>query len=347
MTRPVLLRPECVTAAAGDVVVGLLLSQITYWSSPTATGESKLKVQRDGVYWIAKTREQWMAETGLTLKQYKRAITVLKSRHLVAVKVMRFGGLAQSHLRLVQPIAHKTPVAPEGPSGWSLRDHPNRSTYSTNREDDQIDLAQCRSRSTRARSTLDLKTLREEGRNIEIERIEVREVQKEEVQVSSKQVPWHRHGIRRGWMMKAADVLKTYQTPAKSSLQAFWKGRMATIHGGYQKPLTGKQCGQLKQLSKYLGDQTKPVIDYVLNHWWKFATQAAAAAGTSCPADPDIGFLLKHHAVAVNLLVPAAEVKKTPPPPPVQLLAPKTDEEPVHNVSSQELTALLDGLKSP
>jgi hypothetical protein len=147
--------------------------------------------------------------------------------------------------------------------------------------------------------------------------------------------------------MKAADVLKAHQAPAKSSLQAFWKARMTTIHGGYQKPLTGKQCGQLKMLSKYLGDQTKPVIDYALNHWWKFATQAAAAAGTSCPADPDIGFLLKHHAVAVNLLVPAAEVKKTPPPLPVQLIAPKTDEEPVHSVSSQELTTLLDGLKSP
>ena len=40
MKHPVLLRPECVTLG-GDVVVGLLLSQIVYWYQPDAKGKSE------------------------------------------------------------------------------------------------------------------------------------------------------------------------------------------------------------------------------------------------------------------------------------------------------------------
>ena len=110
--------------------------------------------------------------------------------------------------------------------------------------------------------------------------------------------------IKRGWMMKAADILKAHQAPTTGSLGAYWKSRCALVEKGYQKPLTGKEAGQLKLLSNYLGDQTRPVIAYAVEHWWKFASRAGAAAGTSFPADPNIGFLLKHHAVAVNLLTP-------------------------------------------
>ena len=52
--------------------------------------------------WIAKTREQWMEETGLTLKQYKRAIGVLKKKGLIQIKIKRFKGVAMSHLRLTE-----------------------------------------------------------------------------------------------------------------------------------------------------------------------------------------------------------------------------------------------------
>lgn len=148
--------------------------------------------------------------------------------------------------------------------------------------------------------------------------------------------------------MKAEDVLKTKQASTSGNLGAYWKSRCALVQQGYQKPLTSKQQGQLKQLYKYLGDQTKPVIAYAVEHWWKFASHAGYAAGTNFPADPEIGFLLKHHAVAVNLLTPEVT---TPPPPleatPVQSVATGTEKEAVYVPSSQELTELLGGLKSP
>jgi len=41
---------------ADDLVAGLLLSQIVYWYLPSKEGRSKLRVFKDGYYWIAKTR---------------------------------------------------------------------------------------------------------------------------------------------------------------------------------------------------------------------------------------------------------------------------------------------------
>ena len=150
--------------------------------------------------------------------------------------------------------------------------------------------------------------------------------------------------------MNAAEVLKTKQAPDDGSLEGFWKARCALVTGTWQRALTGKERGQLAHLRKYLGDQTKPVIDYAINHWWKFASQAGAAAGTTFPGEPTIGFLLKYHAVAVNLLIVQAEKKSPLPTPvetPVQLIAPTHEEQSVHTLTSQELTELLDGLDSP
>jgi len=348
MTHAVLLRPECLEATEGDVVVALLLSQIVYWCEPAKNGQSKLKVKRHNVYWIAKTREQWMAETGLTLKQYKRAIAALKARQIVDVKVMRFKGIAQSHLRLVQPVAG---LVPKGPTGWSQRDHPDRSTYTTGTEStDHVVLAHSKSRfaSTYGDQCTGEGEVGRVGESTEKKESTGVNRQTKDARTKApqgvKQIPT---GMQ-GKFMKAADILKAHQAPTNGSLSAYWKSRCALVLKGYQKPLTVKEAAQLKQLHTYLGNQTKPVIAYAVEHWWKFATQAGASAGVIPSADPNIGFLLKHHAVAVNLLTP---VVATPLPKgdeaPVQLIATGTEEVAAYVPSSQELTELLDGLKSP
>lgn len=344
MTHPVLLRPECV-AAAGDIVTGVLLSQIVYWCLPATDGRSKLTVQRDGFYWIAKTREQWVEETGLTVNQFRRAMGVLQQKRLVSTKVMKFHGVTMVHLRLLQAIAGAEPRSGDhNQSGLVMITNPYRTTYNTDREyDDPFVLASRGSRSAHL-AIIPRTGKKAEGSTGSIgikETIEnVRDRTEPEQDLKQKPTP-------QGWMMRAADILKRQQSVDHGSLGAYWKSRMATVYGGWQKPLTGKECGQLKQLSKSLGDQTKPIIDYVVNHWGKFASRAGIAAGVSFPADPHIGFLLKYHAVAVNLLTP--EVTSSPPvaAEPVQLIATGTDEETVHALTSQELTELLDGLKSP
>lgn len=302
----IVINPECVKIG-GDLVVGSLLSQVMYWHAPTKQGKSKLRVQRDGQWWIAKTREEWMAECGLTLKQYKRAVSVLKEKGLVEVKVMKFGGVAMGHLRLtrldllpvVAPVVGPKGtghLAPKGPTGWAVKDRPL------------------------------------------IQRLQT------ETTVSSGATAQEPPEKKAQGLMKIEDVLKKKaQEKAQPSqtLQGHWLKRMSAVYGGWQKPLTGKQLGQLKQLKALLGGDTISVIDYVVNYWMAFGS--TASGGGSFPPQPDIGFLLKHCAVAKNLLQPVAPVVASAPtvvsPPVVE------SEEVPYQPTAEEVAAILAGLK--
>ena len=329
MTRPVLLRPECIEAA-GDIVTGVLLSQIVYWSS-----RMKVRETKTGRLFIAKTREEWMQETGLTLKQYKRAISVLKTKGLIEVKVMKFKGLAQSHLRLLQSIAAKGPTSGAlrdqsvGPKGTVPSTESTYIKYNTKTGEDADD----------TKNKIKTEDSGEEG--------EIVRTVKTVITVGTGSAEIYDTAELGKHTMKATEILKAHTSPPQGSLEAYWKSRMATVTGQMQYPLTAKERGQLSQLAKFVGQDVRPLIDYVVNHWWKFANRASAVAGTSAPVEPHIGFLLAHYPVAMNLLKPppaqphiAAD--------PVQLIAPKADEEtPVPMVTPQELADLLAGLKSP
>ena len=86
---------------ADDLIAGLLLSQIVYWHLPSKeTGKSKLRVEKEGEYWIAKGREDWYDEIRITAKQYDRAIKILEKKDLVIVKTFKFGLSTMKHVRL-------------------------------------------------------------------------------------------------------------------------------------------------------------------------------------------------------------------------------------------------------
>lgn len=322
------LLPRC-RELAGDAVTGVLLSTIVR----AFTQDSPARVNRHGLHWIMKTREDWVADTGLTLDQYRRAIAVLKTKDLVEVRVIRVDGVTRGHVRLLQPIARFLPAFTEKSSGKGIIPFPN-STYSISSKDSrdcvQVDLAG-KVHAPRCVKESGISVPGEEGTGERRERTEIGEIQER----------------KRGWMMKAADVLKNRHASATGSLGAYWKSRCALVSDTYQKPLTHKEQGQLKLLQGYLGERTRPVIAFAVEHWWKFATRAATAAGCACPSEPHIGFLLKHHAMAVHLL----PVEMNPPTvvveEPVQPIAPAGETEPAHTLSSQELTELLAELKSP
>lgn len=100
-------------------------------------------------------------------------------------------------------------------------------------------------------------------------------------------------------------------------LAALWQSRMKTLFGVVGKPLTPRDFGQLKKLRTCLGGVTSELIDWALNNWGSFATKAAAEAGIGVwPAHPHIGFLLAHHALALELQsiakAPVVAVNDTP-----------------------------------
>lgn len=370
MTHPVLIRPACLDRVNGDLIVAMLLSQIVYWSLPGKNGHTKLRIVRDGVYWIAKTRAEWMAETGLTLDRYKRAITVLQARSLVEVRVMRFQGIAQTHVRLVHPVATyqsegnpPSTVVEKPPTGWRVSPQPYTETTAESTQ-------RVRIRTGCASTTISTKTHERIGRSEERrseEQEEHRENRSEEKRRAPRPLPVRfLHGPCSGAhqslvpsrrrSMTAREILNRRRDITTGSLGPWWLSRCA-LHltkQGYQRALTGQQMGQLKQLKAYIGEDTKAVMAFAIEHWWKFASRAGASAGTSFPADPHIGFLLKHHAVAVNLLresqgdtLHSVEPLVGAPGATVQSIATGMENDPVHVVTSQELTELLEGLTSP
>jgi hypothetical protein len=85
---------------AGDLIAGLLLSQIIYWYLPGEKGKTKLRVLKQGYYWIAKERNDWWDEIRITPKQFDRASNILTRKGIIVKDHFRFNGLRTVHIRL-------------------------------------------------------------------------------------------------------------------------------------------------------------------------------------------------------------------------------------------------------
>ncbi|QIN95208.1 hypothetical protein DLP3_045 [Stenotrophomonas phage vB_SmaS_DLP_3] len=275
----VMLRPLYV-AIGGDLATGLLLSQLVYWFKPGKTGKSKLSIVRDGRKWLAKAREEMCRETGLTLKQYKRAITVLADLELVQVERHLFAGKVTPHIWLDEErlaLAAKSigpkganPNDAKGPIGWDQKDQ----------------------------SCMDPL-----GPNI----TEIKTTKNKDYDMHAS-VP-DQQGQESG--MKASEVLaqkKGGQFPDTSGGNAMrWKARMSTEYG-FQKDLTLKDRAMIKQLMASAKEKTPDLIDYVLQHWMKFASYVKQQAGFSTvPLSPSLGFVVKHVDHGLQLIAKGAE----------------------------------------
>lgn len=86
---------------AGDLVAGIVLSQIVYWHLPSRDGRTRLRVKRDGHLWLAKGRADWWEECRVSPKQADRALGLLAERGLIEVRLFRFAGAPTKHVRIV------------------------------------------------------------------------------------------------------------------------------------------------------------------------------------------------------------------------------------------------------
>jgi hypothetical protein len=85
---------------SGDIVTGLLLSQIIYWNLPNSEGKTKLRVLIDNELWLAKGREDWWDECRISSKQFDRSISILESKKIVETKLKKFNGSPTKHIKL-------------------------------------------------------------------------------------------------------------------------------------------------------------------------------------------------------------------------------------------------------
>lgn len=87
---------------AGDLMAGLLLSQIVFWHLPDRSGNSKLQVRKDGYMWIARSNSDWWEETRMTTEQARRAMGILVKSGLVETDTHRFNGTPTTHVRILE-----------------------------------------------------------------------------------------------------------------------------------------------------------------------------------------------------------------------------------------------------
>lgn len=82
-----------------DLIAGTLLSQIMFWFSETKDKKRKIRIYKDGNYWLAKGREEWVDEIRISKKQYDNAIKKLKEKEFVETKLFKFNGVPTTHIR--------------------------------------------------------------------------------------------------------------------------------------------------------------------------------------------------------------------------------------------------------
>lgn len=90
-----------------DLIAGTLLSQIMYWFSKDKSGNRKVKIYKDGYYWLAKSRNDWINEIRISPKQYDNAIKKLKNKGFVETKLYKFESVPTTHIRPIYDSINK------------------------------------------------------------------------------------------------------------------------------------------------------------------------------------------------------------------------------------------------
>jgi len=98
------LKKIYVDIAGGDLVSGVLLSQIVYWHLPSKTGGPKLQVQREGHFWLAKTYAELWEEVRIKDDRARLAYSKLAKLGLIEKRVWKFGKRNAVHVRIVWPV---------------------------------------------------------------------------------------------------------------------------------------------------------------------------------------------------------------------------------------------------
>jgi len=316
---PVVIQRKYVTIG-GDLQVGSLLSQIVYWHRPGKDGKTKLRVKRRGVLWIAKTREEWMQECCLTIREYKRAMATLKANKLIEVRVMRFNGIAMSHTRLLidkleealEALAHADVSAkdetyqPAGtvctngsvhnvPTAWYETYHPLL-TESTTENTTEI-TGGVLTHALEEQEKLFSSTSREKNRENENENGKEENMNADEILKQNK--------------AKAKERLYG-NSASKQPIAMTWQALVYPELNSFQSSLGVKQRAQLKKFATDAGDDAKDMLIWVVGNWLHTTSEVQILAGLeNYPSDPDIGFLVLHRKLFMKLYVQSIAKQKT------------------------------------
>lgn len=88
---------------AGDLIAGLILSELIYWYLPSKNEEkNKLKVFHNNYWWIAIPSAEWWDRVRIHPKTASRRLQILKDAGLIETATFRFNGLVTTHIRILE-----------------------------------------------------------------------------------------------------------------------------------------------------------------------------------------------------------------------------------------------------
>jgi len=86
---------------AGDLVAGVLLSQIIYWwYIPGKDGKTKLRVKKNGKYYLVKNLDEWWNECRIKKDTAKRKLKHLENKGLIVIENHFFNGKKTNYITL-------------------------------------------------------------------------------------------------------------------------------------------------------------------------------------------------------------------------------------------------------
>ncbi|QIG66687.1 hypothetical protein EVB27_017 [Rhizobium phage RHph_TM16] len=271
-----------------DLAAGILLTRIIYWSkfARIKFGDHK---------WIVKQAVDWAADTGLAVKQYQRAIAVLRKRGIVITESHLFKNKSHTYCRLTPEfLAKMTTVF--GGADTAVEDalvSPGEGNlYST---DD-----------TTYEVTGDITHPNKSGSYIppvppagSLPGSEKEKILKEQ------KMPKFMHTVEDVVNGKLDPKGKGKMPTILTKCIAEWRDRCAEKTGEFQPNFTGKQLGQMKQFIFGTKDPSfKPVdrIRDVVTDWIGFCekVQYLFPHVTKSPHQPSFAFFFEHRHVAFN-----------------------------------------------
>ncbi len=286
----------------GDLVAGILLSQVVYWFRPNRSGGSRLRVSRDGREWIAKSRDEWRAELGISPKQFDRAADHLVELGVVTRGLFKFRGRPVPHLSLNLPqldaflkcYLEGVGLYPKGKIDFTQR---SKSTFPKGQSHIHRVPTESTTETKNGGTTSSPATTGVDyPKSIKVAKMKA----EEQLALFLK-----KHKPEKG---------HPEHVPIKNTMQlAVWWERLVPYYfDGPVKPLTKKEIGMLGHFRKYVADNPYDVMKWAIEHWNQFLVDASEQTGDTLSAKvPQVGLLLKHYPVAVAGWVNSKAPKKT------------------------------------
>lgn len=316
----------------GDHATAVVLGQIMYWH------QGKLRVQRQGHLWLAKSRADMCRECGITLDQYKRIVPKLQKlglliceRGLFKNKVTPFLRLSEAGLALLHP--NQVDGKPTTQSGatyaeqWVGENTSQSELVSSNAlgEDHHIPITESTAENLTKTGT---ETLTENTTGLKPLGTQEEQVHSESqyvlTNIAAKQ-------IQDGEEQKAK-----HPSSQVTALATTWKKIVASKTKGYVKHLSGTEVGQLKHVLNALGpERAMMTMVFALENWADFCHQAAAEKGVNPAVSPACWYFCKYHDVAVKMSQPVQSIAQVG----MQLVAPAVVPPANHDLVSDELIA--------